>query len=147
MPWRILWLNNDPALVKAHMGGLSDAGHELEMAKTLTRAIELLAARPWDLLILDVMIPTMTDEEEVTFPPSETAYGLRTGLVFYRWLRGRRNLDGMRVLVLTVDPDRDAGLRSAFVAEGLPAACFATLMTLRDADDLVLKVEDMMAGR
>lgn len=138
---RILWLDDDPPHVESHIEALRRAGHEVELAKTVTEAKGRLEHQRYDLLILDVMIPT-DESEEGEFPPSETEWGRDTGLAFYRRLKDRLGQQGTKVLVTTIR--RDQEILQAFKKEGLPEDCFAPKLSYRTPRSFAAKVNEVL---
>src|ERR1041385_8846377 len=144
MAKRVLWLDNDATYVTVYEEAMEAAGYEVTVRKTVAEAMSEIRQAPFDLLILDVMIPTKSELEELDYPPIETDYGTKTGLVFYRRLAGEPNASRMKILVLTVRLDE--AVKIEFMAENLPATNFATKFALRDAVDFVNTVDKMMAS-
>ncbi len=90
---RVLLVEDDAALVKALVDGLTTASFAVDHARTAERALELMGLVPYDLLILDLGLPGMD------------------GLALTRKLRERQ--DTIPILMLTARatvPDRVAGL-------------------------------------
>ena len=138
----ILWFDNDPGPLKPYVEGLRMSGHAVTPVTTIADAKAAIGAQDFDLLILDVMIPTKTEAEEAEYKPSETDVGHKTGLVLYRKQREHLTKVGTRVLVLTVRPD--SGIVAEFMEAGLPKSNFATKVTLREARDFMAKVNEVL---
>lgn len=138
---KILWLENDLAYHQVFADYLRMKGHDVRLTGRLREAEALLSSGRFDLLILDVMIPTWEPEEEERYPPDETKRGHLTGLLFYRYMQENPELKKIPVLVYTIQ--RDAQLLVAFKQEGLPESCFATKYEYRDPEALLEKVEEM----
>src|SRR6185436_17855627 len=102
---KILWLDNDEAEIATWLNGLKREGHEVTNVTKLIQTWDLLATEAFDLLILDVMVPTQTEEEEVLFPPVETDLGHMSGLCFYKKLLADPTRNHLPVLVFTVRRD------------------------------------------
>ena len=148
----ILWLDNDPAYINPFVLALRDdkmgPGCDVKVITTVTEAEHLIEANredPYNLLILDVMIPTKNEEEEKNYPPSETADGRHTGLVFYKNMGKTLAGLGTRVLAMTVRLDSE--ISRDFVEAGLPEKCFATKLELRDITAFLSKVNHLLEGR
>jgi len=60
---RILWVDDEIDLLKPHILFLRDKGYEVETCNNGYDAIELAATNPFDLIILDEMMPGMTGLE------------------------------------------------------------------------------------
>jgi CheY-like chemotaxis protein len=122
MPKRILWLDNDPAYIGVYVSYLEDQPEPylVKILPTITEAEGALKEAKYDLLILDAMIPTSSEQEEAAYPPDQTERGLKTGLVFY--MRHKQTLaeTNTKVLVLTarIDPDIKQGFEEAGLAPG-----------------------------
>jgi CheY-like chemotaxis protein len=139
---KILWFDNDPGLLRPYADGLRQAGHTVTPVTTIADTQEAIRADNFDLLILDVMIPTKTGEEEAEYPPSETDFGHKTGLVLYRKQREHLKSVGTRVLVLTVR--LDSGIVAEFMDAGLHKDNFTTKVTLREARDFMAKINEVL---
>ena len=138
----ILWLDNDPSQVRHNIEALEHSGYHVDVVTRVTEAESMIDARYYDLLILDVMVPTWDVEEERRYPPHETEFGRQTGLVFYRLNKDRLRQAGTRVLVVTIRGE----IREAFEKEGLPREWFSTKFAVWEPSDCVMKVEDVLAG-
>lgn len=138
---KILWLENDVGYHKVYADYFRMKGHEVRLTGRVSEAESLLGSGAYDLLILDVMIPTWDENEERDYPPDQTDRGYLTGLVFYRKMQKNPDLRKVPVLVYTIR--RDTQLFEAFKQEGLPEDCFATKFEYRDPEALYLKVEEI----
>lgn len=138
---KILWLENEPHYWELYADYLRMNGHEVRMATRVSEAESLLGSGAFNLLILDVMIPTWDKEEEKRYPPELTNQGRLTGLLFYQRMQQDPDLKKVPVLVYTIR--RDTQLFEAFKREGLPEACFATKIEYRDPPALLRKVEEI----
>jgi CheY-like chemotaxis protein len=140
MAGQILWLDNDVYDIKPYVDALRDEGYQVTVVSTVGDADMLIGRERYDLLILDVMVPTKNEEEEAHYLPEETEQGLKTGLILYRRLK--RKLEGAKVLVLTVRLDK--AIEEEFFAAGLPRECFETKYTLREAGVFLDKVKSLL---
>lgn len=141
----IVWLDNDVAETKPYVRALEKRKHTTIVVNNVSDCEEKLASISsphCDLLILDVMIPMKTDEEEQRYPPDVTQRATITGLAV--WLQWRQRLEekGTKVLVLTVRLDQT--VKCEFVAAGLPADAFATKLDLSDTLKFVQRVEAIL---
>lgn len=143
MQQRILWLDNDPAYLEPFVEALTDDGYEVKVVATIGEAETALQSARYDLLLLDVMIPTVNANEEVRFDPSLTKLGNQTGLVFYRLNKNLIESAGTRILVMTVRLDKS--IMDEFISEGLPADRFATKYDLRDSSVFLAKIHSVLA--
>ena len=142
MPKHILWLDNDPRYIEPFALILADEGYDVEVATTLTRADYLLKSRRYDLLLLDVMIPTMSEEEEKRYSPEQTDTGYKAGLVFYKVNRELLDANSTHVLVLTVR--MDSGILNEFISAGLPPSCFATKYQMTDVGNFLERIRNLI---
>lgn len=142
---KILWLEDEGAHQRPHTRKLRSDGFKLEVARTVTEASKALHRERFDLLILDVMVPTRTKREEEEFPPEKTDLGLKMGLYFYEKLKPRLDETDTKVLVFTVRLDSE--VRKAFHRLGLPEDHFATKVELRRVDDFADKVRELLGVR
>ena len=139
---RILWIDNDRAFLLPFVEEIRDAGYEVDVAGNVSSGSELLRTGGYALVILDVMIPTRSEDEEREYSAEETDLGYRTGLVFYR--RHREFLLQQRIPVLVLTVRLDSSIRKEFAAAGLPSDCFATKYALSDPVALAAKMQSMI---
>ena len=142
---RILWFDNDLDYLEPYVEELRDQGHGVTTVGTLADADLELTNSVYDLLILDVMIPTHSEEEEERYPPDATNKGTSTGLLYYRTWRDRLQQSGTATLVLTVR--LDSTIRQPFIDAGLPPSAVARKMDVRDVNDFMKKVEQALSQR
>lgn len=137
----ILWLDNDSQNTRPYVSALKKRGDEVEVVTTVTGAEELLASKNYDLLILDVMIPTRDADEDEAYPPNETDEGHKTGLVFYKRMKERFGDNLPPVLVMTVRLDLQ--IREEFIEANLDNEHFSTKYAVRDVTRFLDKIESM----
>jgi CheY-like chemotaxis protein len=130
MTKRVLWLDDDLARLDPFIATLSDSGYEVDAVGTVSEAEYFLRTKKYGLLILDVMIPTVSEDEEKRYDPNSTNRGLKTGLIFYDLHKEVLEKARIHVLVMTVILDKE--IRDDFIRAGLPHDCFATKYELRD---------------
>src|SRR5436309_11396133 len=99
MKSKILWVDNDPGYIKPFVMALEDEGFEVLVAPDVSSAEDKLLSGEFNLLILDVMIPTISEGEEAKYTPAETENSLKTGLVFYKRMSATLNSKKIPVLV------------------------------------------------
>ena len=140
----ILWLDNDRGFLHQHRDFLASNGFDVVPFETAIEAEQAIRdpQASFDLLILDVMVPTWSADEEITYSPEETDQGYQTGLVF--WKRNKELLAtrGTPVLVFTVRLDES--IRQEFKAAGLPDANFASKNELTKPPEFLDKVRSLM---
>jgi CheY-like chemotaxis protein len=141
---KVLWLDNDLTNIEPYVEIMRDSGIEVGLASTITQAEEQLKSE-YDLLILDVMIPTKTEREEEVYHPEETESGRKTGLVFYKRMKQSLEQRGCKLLVLTVRLDE--GILREFLAAGLPRGSYETKMTLREAPIFLERVKGILSQK
>jgi CheY-like chemotaxis protein len=141
---KILWLDNDKAYTIFGVSFLEEKGYSVTVVETPTEAEQKLKQTTYDLIIIDVMVPTKTAQEEENYRPEETERGYKTGLVFYRKHRYLFSGNGTRVLVLTVRLDKT--IQEEFSKAALPPEWFSTKYELQDVNDLYEKVESILSG-
>jgi len=146
MPKTILWLDNDSAYIKVYAKYLEEQPEPftVTIASTITDAQTLLASRVFDLLILDVMVPTTTEQEEQAFPPDLTDHGLKTGLTFYATQKDTLDQAGTKVLVLTARIDE--GIKQGFEAVGLGSDQLVEKPEVGDVDDFLSIVQRVLGN-
>lgn len=145
MSKRALWLDNDRAYIKPYEDALIGAGYDLTVFRTVGEADSSVRNNSYDLVILDVMVPTKGAEEEKLYPPEETDFGHKTGLVFYR--RVKELLDDAQSKVLVMTVRLDESVKDEFIKAGLPNQNFATKFALRDAAVFLNKIKSVMTER
>lgn len=142
MAKNILWLDNDPAFIAPYVTLLANEGYDVTVVTSLSEAENVLTTNRYDLLILDMMVPTKTDEEERVYDPGLTDAGLKSGVLFYQRMKARLDATGTAVFVLTI------GLNSRavedFVEAGLPRAHFGSKMNLREASVLLAAIKPIL---
>ena len=139
MPKQILWLDNDPDYLEPYVETLTDEGFQVTVASTITEAEKALRESRFDLMLLDVMIPTVSAEEEKAYLPQVTDLGNKTGLLFYRNYKELFRKAKTHVLVMTVRLDKP--IMDEFIKAGLPSDRFATKYDLRDVGVFLEKVQ------
>lgn len=142
MSKRILWLDNDPAYLEPYLEVLKDCDYEVRVAVTVTDAEKLLRIARYDLMILDVMVPTKDADEESRYLPDATDRGLKTGLVFYKL--NKTLLEESRTAVLVMTVRLDEALQREFIQEGLPRASFVTKFSVRRTNTFLDKVNSLI---
>jgi CheY-like chemotaxis protein len=143
---RILWLDNDLAETKPYVRALARNGYDVTVVKSISECEALLeldsAVTHHDLLILDVMVPTKTEDEEAKYPPEITQRGTVTGLAVWKNWSSRLEQNGTKVLVLTVRLDQT--VKDDFTAAQLPKGAFATKLDLSDTTAFVNHISRMI---
>lgn len=146
---RILWVDNDESFVSAFAGRLQET-YDVTLRSTVSEAEAAVAQampqdgkRAFDLVILDVMIPTESALEEEDYPPDATDDGLRTGLLFYK--RMREKLAGTVFMIFTVRIDKD--IKRAFYESGLPQRNFVSKMEVPKWPDFARKVRELLGPK
>lgn len=144
MAKEILWLDNDPVFIEPYRNLLNDEGYKVAVVETVTDAEEAIEGQRFDLLILDTMIPTKSEEEEKRFPPDETNRGLNTGLIFYKLWKDPLSKAGTRVLALTVRIDE--AIQREYMRLGLPPEGFVRKTKVKRVEDVLQKVQALIGG-
>lgn len=139
MSKKILWLDNDPAYLDPYVEALTEAGYHPTVVTTVSAAEQKLRADKYDLLLLDVMIPTKSESEEHTYSPEKTDSGLKTGLIFYQQMKEMLDQSSTSVLVMTVR--LDSGIYEEFKKSGLDPENFCTKMSLRQTPVFIKKIK------
>jgi CheY-like chemotaxis protein len=134
---RILWLDNDPGQIRGITKALEAGGDDVTLCRTVSSAEQLIDSERFDLVVLDVMIPT-TDSELADYPYDATGDTLNTGLVFYRRVRDRLAANGTPVVVITVRIDDEIG--QSFKEAGLLPNFFITRYEVRNTKHLLARI-------
>jgi len=143
MAKKILWLDNDPVLIDDHVNALREQGYEVTVKTTAMNAETHIRDHHYDLLILDVMIPTKNEEEEKVYEPEKTNYGYKTGLLFYRRMKDELAKAGTQVLVMRIKLDKE--ILDEFVAEGIKPEHITTKFALRNVDVFCDKIKAILS--
>ena len=142
---RILWIDNDPAYIQPFVIALQGEGFDVKVIKSAARAEAEIGVQLFDLVILDVMIPTINESEEDTYKPSETDDGHKTGLLLFKRVKAR--LEGNRIPVLVMTVRIDKGITKEFLDAGLPSSCFVTKMDLKETPDFLDRVRSLVMAK
>ena len=143
MTKRILWFDNDPAYLIPFIDALEEEGHKVEVAENLTEAERCLKDTRYDLMIVDVMIPTKNELEETRYKPEETDLGYKTGLLFYTKLKDVLAGAGTQVMVMTVRLDKS--IMDEFIKAGLPPDSYATKYEMSDPTEFLGRIQAVLA--
>ena len=143
MSGKILWLDNDSATIKPYVMVLEDHSYKTTAVTSVSKAQELLESNLYDLFILDVMVPTISADEEKLYPPEVTRLGQDTGILFYKLMKKRLEETGTPILIMTVR--LGVGIKNSFIDAGLPSDCFATKLSLRRIPDFLNRIETILA--
>ena len=138
----ILFIDNDPAASQPYVAELKDSGYQVTVISTLSEAELAVNYRKYDLLVLDAMMPTMSDEEDKIYHPNNNDYQRKEGVIFYRRTKEHLLKSGTPVLVLTVRLDNE--IREAFLKEGLPRQNYSTKLALREPAVFINKVKKIL---
>lgn len=133
----VLWLDNDPPQIEPYVVALRRDGIDVRVERTVSGAERALEDEP-GLVIVDVMVPTKSSEEERLYSPDETDAGFKTGLVFFRRNGERIRSYGGKILVMTVRLDEE--IYNQFISAGLKADEFATKFSLREVPSFLRRV-------
>jgi CheY-like chemotaxis protein len=138
MSKRILWFDNDPAYLIPFVQALADEGHQVKVVENLTDAERTLAQERFDLMIVDVMIPTKNEQEETRYRPEDTDLGYKTGLLFYKKLK--KNLEAAHTAILVMTVRLDKAIMDEFISAGLPPDSYATKYEMSEPADFLGKI-------
>lgn len=138
MSKQILWLDNDTAYLVPFVEALEDEGYSVVVVESLTDAEQSLRDKKFDLLIVDIMIPTLSRKEETRYRPEDTDLGYKTGLVFYKQNKEALQKAGTRVMVMTVRLDK--AIMDDFIKAGLPGSAFATKYEMAEPTNFLNKI-------
>jgi hypothetical protein len=120
---------------------LKDQGFMVTVVETALEAEERLNAERYDYVIVDVMVPTKTAEEEALYSKEETKRGYNTGVVF--WRRVGNKLLGQGVVLLILTQRLDQSIRDELTRAGVPARNFARKFQLSDPATLVERLNSL----
>lgn len=140
----ILWLDNDPGYIFGFVEALKRAGFAVDVAKSITAAETLLRDRPFDIVLIDVMVPLTEAERDAGYSAAATDEGHKTGLEFYRRHRSTIERHGVAI-AMTVRVDK--AIRDEFISAGLPPTNFLTKLEVRDAGDFVAAITKRMGRK
>jgi len=145
MSKRILWLDNDLAYLEPFVEALQDESYSVSVVESLTEAEKSLRQAQFDLMIIDVMIPTLSSDEETRYQPDETDLGYKTGLIFYKNNQAALQNAGTRVMVMTVRLDK--AIMDEFIKAGLPSNSFATKYEMSEPTNFLDKVHKTLESQ
>jgi DNA-binding response OmpR family regulator len=120
MAKRILIVDDEPSIVISLEYLMTRAGHEVAVAPDGEAALQAIAARPPDLVILDVMLPRLN------------------GFEVCRRLRADPGLRALKILMLT------AKGRDTEIAKGLGLGADAYVTKPFSTRDLVARVDELL---
>ena len=143
-PIRILWIDNDIPFLRPYVNALLKRGDQVNVLASLAEAENLLMENTFDLVIIDVMVPTQTEEEKRNYPSDRSDYGHKTGLIFYNRIRHNLGEKLPAVAVMTVRLDQD--IKDEFVQNGLKPENFLTKYSVRDITRFLKKIDSIYAA-
>jgi CheY-like chemotaxis protein len=139
MQAKILWFDDQPIKIKFYVDRLEHLGFQVKVVETFTEAENALREEGgFQLLILDSMIPTVTEEEGLLYPGT----GIEGGLTFLRVMKKEQLLGPTKVLVFTVSYEPE--IYDQFVKEGLPVENFLTKEKYKNPIDFSYKVTELI---
>lgn len=97
---KILFVDDDMFLASLYIDALIDAGFSVATADSVAEALSLAHSEPFDVAIIDVMMPPGPQHGQV-----ETAGGLKTGKVLAREIRDA--LPDAKLIALSMSNDAD----------------------------------------
>lgn len=136
---RVLWIDNDVQYVHVFAEALQDEGYEILTAETITDAKKTLKSTDVDLVLVDIMIPVVSAEEEEEYSPLDTEGGFQTGLLLGRWIN--KNYPQLPVVGVTVR--LDSTIRDRFMRFGTG---FLRKSELIDPSALLQYVDKFLSG-
>jgi CheY-like chemotaxis protein len=140
--YRVLWVEED--YMDPFESALELKGYEVVRAFFLSEAIEELKKGPFDLVLLDVMIPIEDEDVDLGFTYESTKGGTESGLAFYQWLRAELGAGKKtRVLVYTILDD-DVDVRRRFIELGLLEENYLSKVNTSNVNDLIWQVERVL---
>ena len=98
MSKKILFIDDEPYFMRAHIDTLKDEGYRVDEAGDGGEALEKLETKEYDLIVLDIIMPAGGLED--------TNGGMRTGLRLHEIIRQRLRLTAP-ILFLTVVDSRE----------------------------------------
>jgi len=139
----ILWIDNDTHYLTPFREALEEFGFDVTTVETISEAANLLTTGNYDLVILDVMMPTTEQDEAAGYGAELSDGGYKTGLIFYANNRDLLLRLRLPVMVMTVRIDRN--IVEEFVSAGLPRDCMVTKYSVSDPEVLLEKINFMIA--
>ena len=122
---RILWIDNDIAYVRPYVNALRSEGYEVVLASTITDAKTALSKFEFDLVIIDIMIPTVSEEESLEYNAIETDFGHNIGLFLGLWIKNHYP----HLPIIGCSARLDTEIRDNFMRFG---AAFLTKYSIRE---------------
>lgn len=141
---QILWLDNDQGQTRPFVMTLRQGGYAVDSVRSLTEAELLLKSKVYNLLILDVMIPSLSEEEEAKYPPDITLQGRYSGISFFSMWKELLHTMNCKVLVMSV-LEGDSKLAEICFLSGLQPSNVKTKVELRDASVFLKAVQNAIS--
>jgi CheY-like chemotaxis protein len=144
MPKNILWIDNDIPFIRPYVNNLRKRADNVDAVASLSEAEDLLERNNYDLVIVDVMVPTQNEREISDYPSGESDFGHQTGLMFYNRIKRRFGPNLPKVLVMTVRLDQD--IKDLFVKSGLKQENFLTKYSVREIPRFLEKIDSIVSS-
>ena len=143
MAKNILWIDNDIPFIRPYVNDLRKRGDTVDAVASLSEAEDLLGKHAYDLVIVDVMVPTQNEREISNYPSGESDFGHQTGLMFYSRVRQMLGNKLPKVAVMTVRLDQD--IKDLFIQRGLKRENFLTKYSVREIPRFLEKIDSIIA--
>lgn len=99
----VLLIDDDPYGARAYVDALKDGGFQVEYVRSVERALELARSESFDVIVLDVMMPSGSAFDEI-----ETEGGFATGVALARELAEIQPTVKIIALTASTDPSVEA---------------------------------------
>jgi CheY-like chemotaxis protein len=98
MTIHILFVDDEPEFIRAHINALQDSGYKVKSVRSHTEALEALTRQRFDLIVLDLILPR--SETELLDETDEP--GAQVGLDLHRIIREDLGLTQVPIVFFTV---------------------------------------------
>ncbi|TEU18197.1 MAG: response regulator [Anaerolineales bacterium] len=100
MTLRILFVDDEPEFVRAHINALEDAGYSVKHTRSYTEALGTLQRQSFDLIVLDLILPPIDAYWELEYETAEPS--AEVGLGLHRVIREELGLIQVPIVFFTV---------------------------------------------
>ncbi len=108
--YRILFLEDEELLVEDLPLALAPDGFEVVATNSVTEALEYLKEEPFDVVLLDIMMPV---PESLEIDPMQFAYGRETGVAVAKLMKAIKPTTPIVAFTVLTDPEIRSRMREA----------------------------------
>jgi DNA-binding response OmpR family regulator len=131
MEKRILWIEDDARELSSLIWPLEDEGYQIDIALNATQAVEMAMKNTYDVIILDVLLPT--GKKELVKPV------VFTGVKVIEYLRKKGNTTPTIALTVVSDPDVELELRKYGVLKIINKGSVLPSHIKKEVESIIMK--------